>query len=128
MIEILRSFRPRAGTAILAGSLLISACSKDQSNQIPSPDTKAVASDTANNLKITTDYFPNGIRILRYLQNDGGIFIEMIDSCDGSDFIEQIEFLEYGYQPAGNSTSRRENFPACADDGKLTPEDFKLPG
>jgi hypothetical protein len=112
-----------AGLALAVGlaSITLASCG-DDSGSAPKPED-TTAEDAPN---IRADLYPNGTRVLRYI-NDSGYYADVLQACDGTDLIEQTEFLKYGYGAGGNSVERSVNHPACAD-GKLTASDFKIAG
>jgi hypothetical protein len=84
----------------------------------------------ARQAEISTKYFPNGTRELKV---SGSISDDLnglshkaypksiLQFCDGHDLVE--ETLE-PYKDQGTSIERTVDYPACVNDGILTPADF----
>lgn len=109
---------------LVAGGLgvaaLLTGCSQSSTDKVddaPKPEVKPT---------VTSEYFSDGTRRLRYTGSEGRLFSTVFESCDGSDLVEQTEYSGHGNGGAGNDLERSVGHPACAD-GKLTESDFAVP-
>ncbi len=103
-------------------AIALTGCSGDNDRTPPTPEERAQEAERKA-LGTDAEYLPNGNRLITYRNDELGEYSDILQSCDGLDLLEQTD--DNGR--SGNASSRSVDHPAC-EDGRLTPEDFKLPG
>lgn len=116
--DALRTFA--LGSALALSGLALSACSSDEYGN--EPDNSTLAETTSGNA-ISHEYRQDGTRLTAI----DDLFSSVLAYCDGHDLIEQTRHYKRYDSGSGNSIERSVEHPACID-GRLTPEDFKIPG
>lgn len=117
---------------VFVAILGLTACgSESEPKTTPAQETETSSTGNSGDFKIYYEYTPTGKRTTTFSgpQDDGGWnkYPEKIAYCEGLDFVEDTLITRYNSGAAGASSERIESHPAC-EDGKLTPEDFRISG
>lgn len=111
--------RTIASVGLCISAIALSACGGTDTPPEPKQTEKIENPSTQNT------YYEDGTRITTF--SDSENYASVLSYCDGPDLLEQTAFMRGYKRGAGNSIERTPNHPACAD-GKLTPDDFRIPG
>lgn len=121
VVSRLRPFATAGTLTFLLGACGGSVPAKAEATKTP----EAVAQKAAKNaLDIKAEYLPNGSRILHYTGEEAFRYADILQVCVGVDMVSQTQSANYG---GGNIVDIQAAYKPCQD-GKLTPEDFVLPG
>lgn len=109
--------RTTAALALCVSTIALGACGN--SSEQPQPSEKI------EDISTRDTYYEDGTRITTFSDSDN--YAPVMSFCDGADLIDQTAFMQGYKKGAGNSIERTPSHPACAD-GKLTSDDFRIPG
>ncbi|MCA9331606.1 hypothetical protein KC968_01550 [Candidatus Saccharibacteria bacterium] len=112
--------RTTAALALCISAVAVTACG---GNAEPERDNGVI--ETVDQTSVSHTYFEDGSRLTEYKDADN--YAPILSHCDGRDLVDQTNFAKAPYKGAGNAIDRAVDHPACAD-GRLTPDDFIIPG
>lgn len=113
--------RTIVAVGLCLSAVALSACGEAYTPPEPNPkQTEKIENPSTQNT-----YYEDGTRITTF--SDSEDYAPLLSYCDGPDLLDQTAFMQGYKKGAGNSIERTPSHPACAD-GKLTPDDFRIPG